>query len=342
MDTVTSELSGEVSPHPSKAQFAFADVPWRWGDILLGFAPLIFVRASSLLPWPEWVTTGIPQWLWIPLTAANMIWLLTVPLVIASRRLGTSPRFSQRPGFLTVGREALIAMGAIPLMWMVLFAGLIIVILVNGKPPAPEFPLAPIAGSPNPWDRIALVVLAICAAPIAEECFFRGMLLNKLRRHMSPILAVPLQAVVFGLVHPFGPIQVALISVIGMALGMVYLWRKTIITSMFLHAFQNSAAMALMLLFLTLMANGPWLGVGGEAVEAGHHIQYLVPNGPAAKAGLQAGDIITSLDGKPVSTADSLREFLLLHKAGDRVSVDYLRAGAKKQLEVILEKRKQE
>jgi membrane-associated protease RseP (regulator of RpoE activity) len=225
---------------------------------------------------------------------------------------------------------------------MVLFACLLVVIVVNGKPPTPELPLAPIAGSPNPWDRIALVLLAICAAPIAEECFFRGMLFNKLRRHMSPILAVPLQGVIFGLVHPFGPLQISLISMIGMGLGVVYLWRKTIVTSMFTHAFQNSAGLALMLLFLTLMSNGPWLGVGGEAVKEGLLIKQLVPDGPAAKAGLQIEDIITTLDGKPVSDIGSLMPILLVHKTGDRVSVAYIRAGVKEQLEVILEKRKQE
>lgn len=340
MDTSISGLSGEVPP-PAETPFAFADVPWRWSDILLGFAPLILIRAISLILRPEWVTR-IPTWVWIPMTVANMIWLLTLPLVIAHRRLGASPRFSQRPGFLAVGLEALIALGSIPLMWMVLFACLVVVILVNGRPPTPEMPLAPIAGSPNPWDRIALVLLAICAAPIAEECFFRGMLFNKLRRHMSPGLAVPLQGVIFGLVHPFGALHVALISVIGMFLGVVYLWRKTIVTSMFMHAFQNGVALALMLLFLTLMSNGPWLGVGGEAVERGHLIKQLAPDGPAAKAGLQVGDIITTLDGKPVSDIGSLMQFLLVHKAGDRVSVAYIRAGVKGQLEVVLEKRKRE
>lgn len=341
MDTLTSEFSGEVPFDSTKTPFAFAEVPWRWSDLLLGFAPLILMRAISMMPRPEWVT-GVPEWIWIPMTAANMIWLLTFPLVMAYRRLGASPRFSERPGILKVGLEALIAMVSIPLMWMLLLACLMVVILVSGKPPSPEFPLAPIVGSPNPWNRIALALLAICAAPIAEECFFRGMLFNKLRRHMSPILAVPLQGVIFGLMHPFGALQVSVISVIGMVLGVVYLWRKTIVTSMLVHAFQNSAALALMLLLVTLMSNSPWLGVGGEAVERGHLITQLAPDGPAAKAGLKVGDIISTLDGKPVSDTASLLQFLLVHKAGDRVSVDYIRAGAKEQLEVILEKRKQE
>ncbi|WP_422931355.1 type II CAAX prenyl endopeptidase Rce1 family protein [Singulisphaera sp. PoT] len=341
MDTLTSEIASEDLSQPPKTPFAFADVPWRWSDILLGFAPLVLLRAISFFLRSEWIG-GIPKWLWIPMTAANMIWLLAFPLIIAHRRLGMTPRFSQRPGFLAVGLEALIAMCSIPVMWMMLFACLMVVILVSGKAPSPELPLAPIAGSPNPWDRIALVVLAICTAPIAEECFFRGMLFNKFRRHMSPFFAVPLQGIIFGLVHPFGPLQIALISVIGMALGIAYLWRKTIITSMFMHAFQNSLAMALMLLFLNLVSHSPMIGVGGEAVEQGHLIQQLATDGPAARAGLKVGDIITTLDSRPVSDTGSIMQFLLLHKAGDSITVDYIRAGEKAQVEVILEKRQQE
>ncbi|MHC5540849.1 CPBP family glutamic-type intramembrane protease [Singulisphaera rosea] len=341
MDILTSEFSGEFAFDSKKTPFAFADVPWRWSDILLGFIPLILLRVISVVLKAEWVA-WIPSWIWIPMTALNMIWLFSFPLVMASWRLGTSPRFSERPGILRIGLEGLIALGSIPVMWMLLLGCLMVIIMVNGKPPTPELPLAPIAGSPNPWDRIALVLLAVCAAPIAEESFFRGMLFNKLRRHMSPFFAVPLQDIIFGLVHPFGPLQISLISVIGMVLGAVYLWRKTIVTSMLMHALQNSAALVLMMLLLTWMSNSPRIGVGGVAVHEGHLVQEIVPDGPAAKAGLRAGDIITTLDGNPVSDTGSLLQFLLIHKAGDRVSVDYLRAGVKEQLEVILENREQE
>lgn len=59
--------------------------------------------------------------------------------------------------------------------------------------------------------------------------------------------------------------------------------------------------------------------VGSGAVIAG-----VVEGGAASAAGLAPGDIITSVDGHPVSSSATLRSVLLLEKPGARVSVTYL------------------
>ena len=59
--------------------------------------------------------------------------------------------------------------------------------------------------------------------------------------------------------------------------------------------------------------------VGSGAVIAG-----VVQGGAASAAGLAPGDIITSVDGHPVSSSATLRSVLLLEKPGARVSVTYL------------------
>jgi putative serine protease PepD len=48
---------------------------------------------------------------------------------------------------------------------------------------------------------------------------------------------------------------------------------------------------------------------------------------PAAKAGLKAGDVVTSLGGTSVSTSDELAAAISSHKPGDKVSVTYTRGG---------------
>jgi S1-C subfamily serine protease len=61
------------------------------------------------------------------------------------------------------------------------------------------------------------------------------------------------------------------------------------------------------------------LGFGGE----GAGIAGVVSGGPAASAGLQAGDVITAIDGQSVSSASDIQPIVLAHKPGDTVTVTY-------------------
>jgi S1-C subfamily serine protease len=62
---------------------------------------------------------------------------------------------------------------------------------------------------------------------------------------------------------------------------------------------------------------------------AGAVINDVVANGKAAAAGLVAGDVITSFDGKTIDTPDALSTALNAHHPGDKVSVSWTdQAGA--------------
>ena len=67
---------------------------------------------------------------------------------------------------------------------------------------------------------------------------------------------------------------------------------------------------------------GVELGSSGSA-----RVASVRPNTPAARAGLRAGDVITSLAGKKISSADELRATINAHRPGDRVTVGYTRNG---------------
>jgi putative serine protease PepD len=54
-------------------------------------------------------------------------------------------------------------------------------------------------------------------------------------------------------------------------------------------------------------------------------ITSIGENLPAEEAGLEVGDIITSLDGKPVTGFDSLKALVRGHKPGDRVRIEFQR-----------------
>jgi len=58
-------------------------------------------------------------------------------------------------------------------------------------------------------------------------------------------------------------------------------------------------------------------GPGGLVVGA------VVPGGPAEAAGLQAGDVITSVDGHAITTSNSLASYLLTKKPGAAVTIAY-------------------
>jgi len=61
-------------------------------------------------------------------------------------------------------------------------------------------------------------------------------------------------------------------------------------------------------------------------------VQNVVPRGPAAKAGVEAGDLIVALNGKPVDSAGSVTRGVALVPPGEKVEVTVLRKGEKKQI----------
>jgi len=59
----------------------------------------------------------------------------------------------------------------------------------------------------------------------------------------------------------------------------------------------------------------------------GLYVQAVTTGGPAATAGLRAGDVITKINGEPATSNIQLQELTLTKKPGDTVSVDYTRDG---------------
>lgn len=71
-------------------------------------------------------------------------------------------------------------------------------------------------------------------------------------------------------------------------------------------------------------------------VNAGALIAAVEQGGPAARAGLRSGDIVTKLNGKPIGPGQSLRALLLEYKPGDVVTLEVLRDGEQLSLDVTL------
>ena len=71
--------------------------------------------------------------------------------------------------------------------------------------------------------------------------------------------------------------------------------------------------------------------------DDGLTVDDLVADGPAAKAGLKAGDKITDVAGKPVKNITTYMEAMAAQKKGDAIDVTVLRDGKKQTIKVKLE-----
>jgi uncharacterized protein len=75
-------------------------------------------------------------------------------------------------------------------------------------------------------------------APVFEEIFFRGFLLNALSQFVSPFLAITFSAAFFAVVH-FQPNVLFSQFLVGIVLGAVYWQNKNLASSILMHSLWN-------------------------------------------------------------------------------------------------------
>lgn len=98
-------------------------------------------------------------------------------------------------------------------------------------------------------------------------------------------------------------------------------------------------------------ARQPFLGIRFQAlnpqlanemglnITEGAYLEAVLDGTPAAQAGLQVGDIIVALNGRPVDDRNSLVSLLLEHVAGETVTLNVRRNGQTFQTELTLGER---
>jgi S1-C subfamily serine protease len=76
--------------------------------------------------------------------------------------------------------------------------------------------------------------------------------------------------------------------------------------------------------------------VDGGQDATGQSTEAVVPNGPAANAGIKQGDIIVSIEGQPIDTEHPLDSVLTQFAPGRTVTLGLLRNGQKVDVQVML------
>jgi putative serine protease PepD len=90
----------------------------------------------------------------------------------------------------------------------------------------------------------------------------------------------------------------------------------------------------------------PFLGIAGTdvtreiaervGVAEGAYVEQVVPDTPAAGAGLREGDVITAIAGEDIGSMQDLIAAVLRQEVGDAVAITYIRGGQETTAEVTL------
>lgn len=83
-------------------------------------------------------------------------------------------------------------------------------------------------------------------------------------------------------------------------------------------------------------ATYPVLGANVRTASGGVQVTSVEDSGPARKAGLREGDLITKIDGDSVAEMDELIVAIRTRRPGEVVALDYTRNSSKKQVKVTL------
>ncbi len=90
----------------------------------------------------------------------------------------------------------------------------------------------------DPLFRSLLFVQAVMIAPLCEELFFRGLLLQALRRHYSTPMAIGLSAFFFAAFHFNLPATLPLFA-IASGFAVAYLYTRSLAAAIVMHAAYN-------------------------------------------------------------------------------------------------------
>lgn len=287
---------------------------WSGWALLGGVVILAGMTGVRFIP-PEWIET-LPPWLGIVLGGV-LPQLLIFGFPLLARTKAAESQF-EWPTVPEVMLEAAIGIGC-SIGGLFLLGGLLA--LLQQFIPDAEFGGSyseAMSQAPPSGAVLGILLASFTLAPVCEELFFRGFLLNALRQRMSTPVAILLSSAIFGAVHTFGGWHAFAASLLGLMFAGVYVWRKTLLTPMFMHATNNFIVSLALLAQMFLNQQTAVIGISPEPNAADYRIGEVYPGSPAEEAGLQKGDVITHIDEEPINDFSDLTKSIKSHKPGVR------------------------
>ncbi|HSN13688.1 MAG TPA: DegQ family serine endoprotease [Anaeromyxobacteraceae bacterium] len=83
-------------------------------------------------------------------------------------------------------------------------------------------------------------------------------------------------------------------------------------------------------------------GFGFRPEQKGALVQQVVKGTPAEKAGLEAGDLVVAMNGKPIESSSALTRGVATIPPGEKVNLTFVRKGAEKKATLVVAKRPDE
>lgn len=219
-------------------------VPWRLGDTIKGVAAVVLGGAGLLAIAVALNRTGLTSGTGASLLAAAMLEsvLIVSAWTFSVRRYQCSFEvlgFRSVRGyhFWLIPFVALIASLVVTGVYITIVEGLGVDVLVP-----PE--LSESFEKPEGMSRLALAFVVVVMAPVAEETFFRGFVLQGLAHWAGPIGAAAGSSVLFALSHAsIGMLIPVFLS--GLILAWAFMKTRSLTPGIFAHSMQNSLAFAI-------------------------------------------------------------------------------------------------
>ncbi len=322
----------EASP---TAPASFADNRWKTRWILLGV--LMFSLLHVLPAIDRRHLQGVPPVLLLILgILIPQSFFLIFPLLTRDRNRRAPLKM---PAFESVMIEFAIAIPiVIGIITTMLIVGYLLTRFAPGVSVTPDA-LRDLAASTDASRVYIFALAAFTVPPLCEEVFFRGFLYNALKARWPWLLACVVESLIFGFGHTFGIVHGAFASVLGLILTLVYQWRKSLLTPMFVHCGNNLFAALGIVALMFLTAHSPVLGIVTDPQQSACVVQQVTAGTGAESADLMPGDVVIKMDKASIVSAAQLKQMLLQYKAGDIVRLTIRRDGVEIIKSVELQKR---